>query len=69
MLASFHLNVPPTLGTVCLFGTADKLVSVGMLRLTDEITQAVRPAGKMMMGKGCRGINPAYDAGASLPLS
>jgi hypothetical protein len=24
---------------------------------------------KVWMGKGCRGINPAYDAGAALPLS
>ncbi len=41
-----------------LMGTADKLVSVGMLRLTDEITHAVRPAGNRKMGKGRRGITP-----------
>jgi len=31
---------------------ADKLVSVGMFRLTDEITHTIRPAGNMKMGKG-----------------
>jgi hypothetical protein len=44
ILASFVV-LPSTPGTDGSFETADKLVNVGMVRLTDEITHVVRPAG------------------------
>jgi ATP-dependent helicase HrpB len=42
--AATIVYVPPTPAQFCFDGIADKLVNVGMVRLTDEITHAVRPA-------------------------
>jgi hypothetical protein len=49
-VVGYDVSASPTFDALVLFGTADKLVNLGMVRLTDEITQVVRPA-EMVMGK------------------
>lgn len=56
MLASF-LIAPPTFGTIVWFGTADKLVSVGIgIGFNDNPRYSARR--KVEMGKGRCGITP-----------
>src|ERR1017187_4714255 len=63
MMASFHLSVPPTLGTICLVWNCGQVGERGLVAF-QAITHALRPAGNLG-----RRIKDELGIRRALPLS